>query len=105
MPAASSEMPKLTSKEAITRGVETARKKASHPSPDAFRKAAAFLKASGLGWEAFFRAVSTPRVIASFEVSFGISLLAAGINVLFGAIVAWVLVRYRFPGKKALDSL
>jgi sulfate/thiosulfate transport system permease protein len=66
---------------------------------------AAFLKASGLGWEAFFRAVSTPRVIASFQVSFGISLLAATINVMFGAIVAWVLVRYRFPGKKALDAL
>jgi sulfate transport system permease protein len=65
---------------------------------------AAFLKASGLGWEAFFRAVSTPRVIASFEVSFGISLLAAGINVLFGGIVAWVLGRYRFSCKKALDS-
>jgi sulfate transport system permease protein len=66
---------------------------------------AAFLKASGLGWEAFFRAVSTPRVIASYQVSFGTSLLAAAINVLFGAIVAWVLVRYRFPGKKVLDAL
>jgi sulfate/thiosulfate transport system permease protein len=66
---------------------------------------AAFLKASGLGWEAFFRAVSSPRVIASYQVSFGTSLLAAGINVLFGAVVAWVLVRYRFPGRRALDAL
>jgi sulfate transport system permease protein len=66
---------------------------------------AAFLKASGLGWEAFFRAVSTPRVIASYQVSFGTSLLAAAINALFGAIVAWVLVRYRFPGKRVLDAL
>jgi sulfate transport system permease protein len=66
---------------------------------------AAFLKASGLGWEAFFRAVWSPRVIASYQVSFGTSLLAAVINVLFGAIVAWVLVRYNFPGKKALDAL
>jgi sulfate transport system permease protein len=53
-----------------------------------------FLKASGLGWEAFFRAVSAPRVIAAYQVSFGISLLAAAINALFGVIVAWVLVRY-----------
>jgi sulfate transport system permease protein len=66
---------------------------------------AAFLKASGLGWEAFLRAVSTPRVIASYQVSFGTSLLAAAINALFGAIVAWVLVRYRFPGKRVLDAL
>jgi sulfate/thiosulfate transport system permease protein len=66
---------------------------------------AAFLKASGLGWGAFFRAVWSPRVIASYQVSFGTSLLAAAINVLFGAVVAWVLVRYRFPGKKALDAL
>lgn len=47
-----------------------------------------FLKASGLGWEAFFRAVSAPRVIASYQVSFGISLLAAAINALFGVVVA-----------------
>jgi sulfate/thiosulfate transport system permease protein len=66
---------------------------------------AAFVKASGLGWEAFFRAVSSPRVIASYQLSFGTSLLAAGINVLFGAVVAWVLVRYRFPGRRALDAL
>jgi sulfate transport system permease protein len=66
---------------------------------------ATFLKASGLGWEAFFRAVSSPRVIASYQVSFGTSLLAAGINALFGAVVAWVLVRYRFPGRRALDAL
>jgi sulfate/thiosulfate transport system permease protein len=66
---------------------------------------ATFLKASGLGWEAFFRAVSSPRVIASYQLSFGTSLLAAGINVLFGAVVAWVLVRYRFPGRRALDAL
>jgi sulfate transport system permease protein len=66
---------------------------------------AAFLKASGLGWEAFFRAISTPRVIASFEVSFGLSLVAAAINAVFGAGVAWVLVRYRFPGQRILDAL
>jgi sulfate/thiosulfate transport system permease protein len=66
---------------------------------------AAFLKASGLGWEAFFRAISAPRVIASFEVSFGLSLLAAAINAAFGGVVAWVLVRYRFPGQRILEAL
>jgi sulfate transport system permease protein len=66
---------------------------------------AVFLKASGLGWEALIRAVSTPRVLASYNVSFSTSFLAAAINVLFGSIVAWVLVRYRFPGKKILDAM
>jgi len=64
----------------------------------------AFLKASGLGWGAFFRAVSTPRVLAAYNVSFGTALLAAAINVVFGSIVAWTLVRYRFPGKRTLDA-
>jgi sulfate/thiosulfate transport system permease protein len=66
---------------------------------------AAFLKASGLGWAAFLRAVTSPRVIASYQVSFGTSLMAAAINVIFGAVVAWVLVRYRFPGRRVLDAL
>ncbi len=52
-----------------------------------------------LGWDAFWSAVSSPRVLASYQLSFGASLLAAGINVIFGLIFAWVLVRYRFPGK------
>lgn len=58
-----------------------------------------------LGWEAFWSAVSSPRVLASYQLSFGASLLAAGINVVFGLIFAWVLVRYRFPGKGLVDSL
>jgi sulfate/thiosulfate transport system permease protein len=66
---------------------------------------AVFLKASGLGWEAFIAAVSNARVLASYNVSFSTSLLAAAINVLLGSIVAWVLVRYRFPGKKILDAM
>jgi sulfate/thiosulfate transport system permease protein len=66
---------------------------------------AVFLKASGLGWEAFMRAVSAPRVLASYNVSFSTSLLAAAANVVFGSIVAWVLVRYRFPGKRILDAV
>jgi len=66
---------------------------------------ATFVKASGLGWESFFRAVTTPRALASYQVSFGTSLLAAAINSIFGVIVAWVLVRYHFPGKKILDTI
>jgi len=58
-----------------------------------------------LGWEAFWAAVSNPRVVASYQLSFGASLLAAAINVVFGLIFAWVLVRYRFPGKGLIDAL
>ena len=62
-------------------------------------------KSIGMGWEAFWSAVSNPRVVASYELSFGASLLAATINVVFGLIFAWVLVRYRFPGKGLVDAL
>ena len=58
-----------------------------------------------LGWESFWTAVGSPRVVASYQLSFGASLLAAGINVVFGLILAWVLVRYRFPGKGLIDAL
>jgi sulfate/thiosulfate transport system permease protein len=66
---------------------------------------ATFAKASGLGWEVFFRAASSPRVLASYQVTFGLSLLAALVNALFGGVLAWVLVRYRFPGRKLLDAM
>ena len=62
-------------------------------------------KTIGMGWEAFWSAVSNPRVVASYELSFGASLLDAAINVVFGLIFAWVLVRYRFPGKGLVDAL
>lgn len=58
-----------------------------------------------LGWDGFWTAVSNPRVVASYQLSFGASLLAAAINVVFGLIFAWVLVRYRFPGKGLTDAL
>lgn len=58
-----------------------------------------------MGLEAFWAAISSPRVVASYELSFGASLLAAAINVVFGLIFAWVLVRYRFPGKALIDAL
>ena len=67
--------------------------------------AAIFLKSSSLGWEGFWNVVTHPRVLASFKLSFGASLIAAAINVLFGLIFAWVLVRYRFPGKRLIDAL
>jgi sulfate transport system permease protein len=53
----------------------------------------------------FWRAVVSPRVLASYRLSFGASLVGASINMVFGLLVAWVLVRYRFPGRKILDAL
>jgi sulfate transport system permease protein len=66
---------------------------------------AVFLKTFTMTWEAFWTAVSSERVVASYKLSFGASLIAAGLNVIFGGIVAWVLVRYRFPGKRFIDAL
>src|SRR6266699_2800244 len=66
---------------------------------------ATFLKASSLTWPRFWHVVTAPLAIASYELSFGASAIAAGINLVFGLIVAWVLVRYNFPGKRLFDSL
>ena len=63
------------------------------------------IKSAGLGWQGFWDAVASPRVVASYRLTFGASLVAALVNLVFGTIVAWVLVRYRFPGKKILDAL
>ena len=63
------------------------------------------LKSSELGWQGFWETVSTDRVIASLKLSFGASLVAALINAFFGFLVAWVLVRYSFPGKRFVDAL
>lgn len=62
-------------------------------------------KTATLPWVDFVSAVTAPRVIASYRVTFGAALLAASINALFGVLVAWVLVRYRFPGKRIIDAL
>ena len=62
-------------------------------------------KSSSLDWAQFWDIASGERALASYRVTFGASLLAALINALFGLIVAWVLVRYRFPGKRLVDSL
>ena len=66
---------------------------------------AAFLKTATLTWEHFWAAVTTDRVVASYKLSFGAALIGATINAVFGLLVAWVLVRYTFPGKRFIDAL
>jgi sulfate/thiosulfate transport system permease protein len=63
------------------------------------------LRGSTMGWERFWDAVAAPRALASYQVSFTSSLVAACINAVFGLLVAWVLVRYTFPGKRLVDGL
>ncbi|MGD0516083.1 MAG: sulfate ABC transporter permease subunit CysT [Thermoguttaceae bacterium] len=64
-----------------------------------------FLKSATISWPEFWKTVSDPRVVASYRLTFGASLVAAIINAVFGLIVAWVLVRYSFPGKRIIDAL
>jgi sulfate transport system permease protein len=66
---------------------------------------ATFIKTFTLTWPEFWAEVSSPRVVASYKLSFGTALLAALINAAFGTLVAWVLVRYRFPGQRILDAI
>lgn len=66
---------------------------------------AVFLNTLTMTWDAFVSAVTSPRVMASYRLTFGASLIAAFLNVIFGGIVAWILVRYRFPGKRIVDAL
>ena len=58
-----------------------------------------------LTWDQFWSAVTGPRVLASYRLTFGASLFAALVNVVFGLLIAWVLVRYKFPGKRIVDAL
>jgi sulfate transport system permease protein len=62
------------------------------------------LKSAGLTWEQFWTTVTDERVVASYRLSFGAALVAALINAVFGVLVAWVLVRYRFPGRALVDA-
>ena len=62
-------------------------------------------KTFSMSWPQFWEAVTAPRVLASFRLTFGASLFAAAVNVVAGLLVAWVLVRYEFPGKKIADAL
>jgi sulfate/thiosulfate transport system permease protein len=66
---------------------------------------AVFIRTLGLDWDTFWRTVTAPRVVASYQLTFGASFLAATVNAVFGVLVAWVLVRYSFPGKKIIDAL
>jgi sulfate transport system permease protein len=63
------------------------------------------LKAAGMGWERFWTTVVSARVVAAFELSIGASFGAAAIDLVFGVLVAWTLVRYQMPGRDLLDSL
>ncbi len=67
--------------------------------------AGVFLKTTSMSWPQFWETITAPRALASYRLSFGASFVAAIINAVFGLIVAWVLVRYQFPGKKLVDAL
>jgi sulfate/thiosulfate transport system permease protein len=64
-----------------------------------------FIKSFSLGWDDFWNTVTSPRVMASYRLTFGASLVAAIINSFFGFIVAWSLVRYSFPGRRLVDAM
>jgi len=66
---------------------------------------AAFIKTSSLSLHEFWIAVASPRVVASYKLTFGASLIGASINAVFGLLTAWVLTRYTFPGKRIIDAL
>lgn len=66
---------------------------------------AAFIKSAELSLPEFWNAVSSPRVVASYKLTFGASLIGALINAVFGLLTAWVLTRYTFPGKRIVDAL
>ena len=66
---------------------------------------ALLFKTFSLTWDQFWVAATSPRVLASYRLTFGASFLAASVNVVGGLLVAWVLVRYTFPGKKIVDAL
>lgn len=63
-----------------------------------------FVETSQLGWKEFVDIVTSKRVVHSYQISFGTAVVAAAINAVFGFIIAWVLVRYSFPGKRILDA-
>lgn len=66
---------------------------------------AVFFKTATMSWSEFWTAVAAPRVVASYKLTFGASLLAAVINAVFGLLLAWGLTRYTFPGRKIVDAL
>jgi sulfate transport system permease protein len=66
---------------------------------------AVFIRTAGIGWEEFWQVVTSRQVVATYKVTFGVAFAAALTNAFFGLIVAWVIVRYRFPGRKLLDGM
>jgi sulfate transport system permease protein len=64
-----------------------------------------FFKTAGMGWQAFWDTITAPRVMAAYRLTFTTSLIAALINAIFGLLIAWVLVRYTFFGKRIVDAL
>jgi sulfate transport system permease protein len=66
---------------------------------------ALFVRTTSMTWAQFWSTISDPRVVASYKLTFGMSLLAATINMVFGFVVAWLLVRDELPGKKLIDAL
>jgi sulfate/thiosulfate transport system permease protein len=66
---------------------------------------ALFLKTAQLSWTEFVGAVASPRAVASYRLTFGAAFVGAAVNVVFGTVLAWTLVRYRFPGRRFVDAL
>ena len=66
---------------------------------------ATFLKTATMSWGQFWSTVTEPRALTSYRLSFGASLIGAAINMVFGMLAAWVLVRYSFPGKRVVDAM
>jgi sulfate transport system permease protein len=64
-----------------------------------------FVKSATIHWGEFYATVTDPRVVASYKLTFGASLVGASINAVFGFLVAWVLVRYEFPGRNIVDAM
>src|SRR3954470_11208082 len=66
---------------------------------------AVFVKSISKGWQTFWAAAGSPRALAAYRLSFGAAAIAAAVNCIFGLLVAWVLVRYRFAGRRFLSAL
>ena len=66
---------------------------------------AAFLKTFSMTWDHFWETVTGPRALASYRLTLGAAFIGAAINSIMGIVVAWVLVRYEFPGKRIVDAL
>lgn len=67
--------------------------------------AALIIRSAGLGWHEYWNLALEPRTLAALRVSFGTALIAAAVNGVFGVVLAWVLVRYRFPGRRIVDAM